>query len=80
VRRELNQAIFNNLYVANDEVIGDDIKRPLREALAAQRGRYAHAAGQGLDAAQAAHRPNGRATRAQTKGDRTRRSPKKQRG
>lgn len=37
-RRLLNQAIFNNLYVAHDDIIGDDVKQPLRELLAAQRG------------------------------------------
>lgn len=52
MRRELNQAIFNNIYVANDEVIGDDMKQPLREALAAQRGWYTYTAGHGLEAAQ----------------------------
>ena len=43
-RRALNQAIFNNLYIANDDVIGDDIKQPLRELLAAQRGWTAYTA------------------------------------
>lgn len=47
VRRALNQAIFNNLYIANDDVIGDDIKQPLRELLAAQRGWMAFTAGMG---------------------------------
>ena len=53
VRRSLNQAIFNNLYVANDDVIGDDIKQPLRELLAAQRGWTAHSADLGSTAADA---------------------------
>ena len=49
----LNQAIFNNLYVANDDVIGDDVKQPLRELLAAQRGWAAYDADLPLSAAQA---------------------------
>lgn len=53
VRRSLNQAIFNNLYVANDDVIGDDIKQPLRELLAAQRGWTAYSADLGSTAAAA---------------------------
>ncbi len=44
VRRALNQAIFNNIYVAHDDVIGDDVKVPLRELLAAQRGWMAYTA------------------------------------
>jgi site-specific DNA recombinase len=38
VRRELNQAIFEHIYVGVDEVTGDEIKHPLRELLAAQSG------------------------------------------
>ncbi|NEM90915.1 recombinase family protein [Galbitalea soli] len=38
VRRELNQAIFEHIYVINDEVIGDELKSPLRELLAVERG------------------------------------------
>ena len=53
VRRSLNQAIFNNLYVANDDVIGDDVKQPLRELLAAQRGWTAYSADLPLSAARA---------------------------
>lgn len=45
VRRELNQAIFNNLYIAHDEVIGDEVKTSLRELLAAQRGWMVYTAG-----------------------------------
>ncbi len=37
-RRALNQAIFERIYVAKDEVVGDEIKTPLRELLAVQRG------------------------------------------
>ncbi|GAA3830504.1 recombinase family protein [Brevibacterium ammoniilyticum] len=37
-RRKLNQAIFAHVYVAHDEVVGDDIRSPLRELLAAERG------------------------------------------
>lgn len=29
IRRSLIQAVFNNLNVANDDVIGDDVKQPL---------------------------------------------------
>lgn len=36
-RRKLNQAIFAHVYVAHDEVIGDDIRSQLRELLAAER-------------------------------------------
>lgn len=38
VRRDLNQAIFEHIYVINDEVIGDELKSPLRELLAVERG------------------------------------------
>lgn len=54
IRRELNQAIFNNMYVAHDEVVGDDVKLPLRELLAAQRGWNAHNTGKSEKAAHAA--------------------------
>lgn len=37
-RRKFNQAIFAHVYVAHDEVVGDDIRSPLRELLAAERG------------------------------------------
>ncbi|WP_051009564.1 hypothetical protein [Timonella senegalensis] len=37
-RRKPNQAIFAHVYVAHDEVVGDDIRSPLRELLAAERG------------------------------------------
>lgn len=49
IRRELNQAIFNNLYVAHDQVIGDDVKEPLDEILAAHRGWTSLTAGSGRD-------------------------------
>jgi site-specific DNA recombinase len=38
VRRELNQTIFEHVYVGVDKVMGDEIKHPLRELLAAQSG------------------------------------------
>ncbi|WP_237203720.1 hypothetical protein [Rothia endophytica] len=44
-RRKLNQAIFAHVYVAHEEVIGDDIRSPLRELLAAARGWEALTAG-----------------------------------
>lgn len=44
-RRKLNQAIFAHVYIANDEVTGDDINTPLRELLAAERGWSARTAG-----------------------------------
>lgn len=44
-RRKLNQAIFAHVYIAHDEVVGDDIRSPLRELLAAERGWEALAAG-----------------------------------
>jgi len=44
-RRKLNQAIFAHVYVAHDEVVGDDIRSPLRELLAAERGWEALTAG-----------------------------------
>ncbi len=44
-RRKLNQAIFAHVYVAHDEVLGDDIRSPLRELLAAERGWEALTAG-----------------------------------
>ena len=37
-RRELNQAIFTNIYVVNDEVIGDELQSSLAELLSAERG------------------------------------------
>lgn len=37
-RRLLNQAIFTHIYVANEEVVGDELNTPIRELLAAQRG------------------------------------------
>ncbi|GGF31448.1 hypothetical protein GCM10010922_03120 [Microbacterium sorbitolivorans] len=51
IRRELNQAIFNNVYVIADDIIGDDIKTPLRDLLAAQRGVAAHNDGLPLEEA-----------------------------
>ncbi len=53
-RRKLNQAIFAHVYVAHDEVIGDDIRSPLRELLAAERGWEALTAGATPEAARAA--------------------------
>ena len=44
-RRKLNQAIFAHVYIAHDEVVGDDIRSPLRELLAAERGWEALTAG-----------------------------------
>lgn len=37
-RRKLNWAMFAQVYIAHDEVVGDDIRSPLRELLAAERG------------------------------------------
>ena len=44
-RRKLNQAIFKHIFVANEEVVGDEINSPLAELLAAQHGFRARAAG-----------------------------------
>ncbi len=44
-RRKLHQAIFAHVCVAHDEVVGDDIRSPLRELLAAERGWEARIAG-----------------------------------
>ena len=44
-RRKLNQAIFAHVHVAHEEVVGDDIRSPLRELLAAQSGWEALSAG-----------------------------------
>ncbi|APZ35630.1 resolvase [Microbacterium aurum] len=38
MRRQLNQAFFNRIYVVNDEVVGDELNSPLVELLAAERG------------------------------------------
>ena len=51
VRRELNQSIFSHVYVGIDEVLGDEIKHPLRELLAAQSGWSALRRGATLDEA-----------------------------
>lgn len=53
-RRRLNQAIFAHVYVAHDEVVGDDIRSPLRQLLAAERGWEALTAGATPEAARAA--------------------------
>lgn len=53
-RRRLNQAIFAHVYGAHDEVVGDDIRSPLRELLAAERGWEALTAGASPEAARAA--------------------------
>lgn len=45
VRRELNQAIFQHIYVGVGEMIGSAINRPLRELAAAQPGWLAIRAG-----------------------------------
>jgi site-specific DNA recombinase len=37
-RRLLNQAIFTHIYVVNEEIVGDELRTPMRELLAAQRG------------------------------------------
>lgn len=37
-RRELNQAIFERIYICVDDVVGDAIQAPLRELLATERG------------------------------------------
>lgn len=49
IRRELKQAVFNNLYIAHDQVIGDDVKEPLDEILAAHRGWTSLTASTGRD-------------------------------
>lgn len=38
IRRKLNQAIFKHIFIANEEVVGDEINSPLAELLAAQHG------------------------------------------
>ncbi len=45
IRRKLNQAIFKHIFVANEEVVGDEINSPLAELLAAQHGFRAQEAG-----------------------------------
>ena len=45
IRRKLNQSIFKHIFVANEEVVGDEINSPLAELLAAQHGFRAQAAG-----------------------------------
>lgn len=50
-RRQLNQALFNRIYVVNDEVVGDELTSPLVELLAAERGWTALEAGQSLESA-----------------------------
>lgn len=52
-RRRLNQAIFAHVYVAHDKVVGDDIRSPLRELLAAERGWRAPTTGATREAARA---------------------------
>ncbi len=49
IRRKLNQAIFKHIFVANEEVVGDDINSPLAELLAAQYGYRAREAGLNKD-------------------------------
>ncbi|UVY83221.1 hypothetical protein NLU66_13510 [Brachybacterium sp. NBEC-018] len=44
-RRKLNQTFFAHLYIAFDEVTGDDIRMPIREMLAAEQGWQARRAG-----------------------------------
>lgn len=44
-RRKLNQAIFKHTFVANEEVVGDEINSPLAELLAVQHGFRAQEAG-----------------------------------
>jgi site-specific DNA recombinase len=50
-RRELNQAIFERVYVLNEEIVGDSINTPLRELLAAERGWLAMDTGASRDLA-----------------------------
>ena len=45
IRRKLNQAIFKHIFVANEEVVGDEINSPLAELLAVQHGFRAQEAG-----------------------------------
>ena len=49
IRRKLNQAIFKHIFVANEEVVGDEINSPLAELLAAQHGFRAREAGLNKD-------------------------------
>jgi site-specific DNA recombinase len=53
-RRQLNQALFQRIYVVNDEVVGDELTSSLVELLAAERGWTALQAGQSLEAATSA--------------------------
>ena len=69
-RRKLNQAIFAHVYVAHDEVVGDDIRSPLRELLAAERGWEALTQyGPGRDSAP--HRPRNAKSRPEVRPGRT---------
>ena len=74
-RRQLNQALFNRIYVVNDEVVGDELTSPLVELLAAERGWTALEAGQSLESAtntadaELARRSPVNAERATPKGD-----------
>jgi hypothetical protein len=45
IRRKLNQAIFKHIFVANEEVVGDEINSPLAELLAVQHRFRAQEAG-----------------------------------
>lgn len=45
LRTQLRQAIFKNIFVANEEVVGDDINSPLAELLAAHHDFRARSAG-----------------------------------
>jgi site-specific DNA recombinase len=45
IRRKLNQAIFKHIFVANEEVVGDEVNSPLAELLAAQHGFRARSTG-----------------------------------
>lgn len=44
-RRQLNQAVFAHIYIAHDDVVGDEINPTLRELLAAERGWSARVGG-----------------------------------
>lgn len=65
-RRKLNQAIFAHVYVAHEEVVGDDIRSPLRELLTAERGWETLTAGATPEVTRVVQpRPRQRATAAQ---------------
>lgn len=53
-RRELNQAIFERVYVLNEEIVGDAVHTPLRELLAAERAWLAIDAGADIETAREA--------------------------